>query len=215
MQNKIEVIILDFDGVVIESNDIKTKAFELVFSEFPLYAEEMMRFHFNNISLSRVEKFNYLAVLTGRESDSKFKEALAKKFSDNVLKNILSAPFVKGAERFLGAFKPRFPLYLASVTPSSELQFILERRNLLHWFRGVYGCPPWMKSDAIVDTLLREKVMPENALLIGDSVGDQQAAKSTGIQFIARNSGLKFKEAPNLIFSDLDEIADYLEKSIK
>lgn len=215
MHTEIKVIILDFDGVVIESNDIKTKAFKRVFDKFPSHTEEMMHFHFNNISLSRVDKFHYLAVLMGRSSDLQFKEILEKDFSDCVLENILTAPFVKGAERFLGIFKSRLPLYLASITPTSELQFILEKRNLLHYFRKVYGYPPWHKSEAIYHILQNEKLMPNNALLIGDSAGDQQAAKSTGVQFIARDSGLAFKNIPNLIFFDLDDIADYLEKSIK
>lgn len=215
MSNQIELIILDFDGVVIESNDIKTQAFEKVFSQFPLYKDAMMQFHYENISVSRVEKFNRLATLMGRSSDAKLKAELASNFSRYVLEEILTVPLVKGAERFLRMLKGQMPLYLASVTPANELNEILEKRGLLHWFDGVYGCPPWIKTNAIRDIISRNSINPKNSLLIGDSSGDQNAAMETGIQFIARDSGLKFDSPPQLLFLDLNEIADHLGGVLK
>jgi phosphoglycolate phosphatase-like HAD superfamily hydrolase len=91
----------------------------------------------------------------------------------------------------------------------------LEKRGLLHWFDGVYGCPPWTKANAIRDILSRNSILPKNSLLIGDSAGDQRAALETGIQFIARDSGLKFDEIPPLFFLDLYEISDYLGRFLK
>jgi phosphoglycolate phosphatase-like HAD superfamily hydrolase len=215
MSRPIEVIILDFDGVVIESNDIKTRAFEKIFSKFPQYKDVLMHFHYENISISRVEKFDYLATLIGRGSDLKLKSVIADNFSQYVLEDILTVPMVKGAERFLEMVKGQLPLYLASVTPENELNFILEKRGLLHWFDGVYGCPPWTKANAIRDILLQNTISPKNSLLIGDSSGDHRAAMETGIQFIARDSGLKFDETPPLLFLDLNEIADYVSRFLK
>ena len=215
MPNQIELLILDFDGVVIESNDIKTQAFEKVFSQFPQYKDAMMQFHYGNVSVSRVEKFNYLAALMGRVADKKLKAEMADNFSQYILEGILTVPLVKGADRFLKMVKGHLPLYLASVTPANELNHILEKRGLLHWFDGVYGCPPWTKANAIRDIISRNSILPKNSLLIGDSAGDQRAALETGVQFIARNSGLKFDEIPPLLFSDLNEIADYLGGTLK
>jgi phosphoglycolate phosphatase-like HAD superfamily hydrolase len=215
MSKSIEVIILDFDGVVIESNDIKTRAFEKVFDKFPQYKDVMMQFHYENISISRVEKFDYLATLIGRGADLKLKAEITNNYSQYVLEDILTAPLVKGAERFLKMAKGQLPLYLASVTPANELNHILEKRGLLHWFDGVYGCPPWTKANAICDIVARNAIFPKNSLLIGDSSGDQRAAFETGIQFIARDSGLKFDEIPPLLFSDLNEIADYVGRFLK
>ena len=61
MLNSLQVLILDFDGVVIESNAVKTHAFEKVFARFPEYAEVMMAFHHAHVSVSRFAKFDYLA----------------------------------------------------------------------------------------------------------------------------------------------------------
>jgi phosphoglycolate phosphatase-like HAD superfamily hydrolase len=98
-------------------------------------------------------------------------------------------------------------VYLASVTPAGDLEAILDRRGLRRWFRDVYGYPPWTKPDAVRDVLRREACAPQEALLVGDSAGDQRAAAATGVAFIARDSGLFFDTPPLEIFPDLTAVA--------
>lgn len=204
------VLILDFDGVVIESNDIKTEAFRQVFGCFPDHYDEMMAFHHNNVSLSRFAKFQHLQFLLGETDNDDFLVEIAAEFSSYVLEGMAAVPLVPGAESFLKKAARKFPLYLASVTPAEELGLILERLNLSHWFRDVYGCPPWTKPDAILDILKKEDIKPEEALLIGDSAGDQRAAHVSGVHFIARNSGLDFDAPQPVKFSDLNQISQHL-----
>jgi phosphoglycolate phosphatase-like HAD superfamily hydrolase len=174
-----------------------------------------MEFHHKNISVSRFKKIDRLAFLMGKDADLDFKREAEEKFSKYVLGAILTVPLVKGAQKFLNTMKSRVPLYLASVTPESELCYILQKRDLLHWFDGVYGCPPWTKAGAIRDLLLQNGISKKSAILIGDSAGDQKAALEVGIHFIGRDSGLKFDEPPPFLFSDLNEITNYLLPIIK
>lgn len=212
MLSSVKVLILDFDGVVIESNVVKTQAFEKVFSRFPQYSEAMMAFHHTHVSVSRFAKFEHLAALMGRRDDIALKTSLAADFTRHVLEGMMAVPLVPGAEAFLQMAKTRLPLYLASVTPESELKQILAERDLAHWFHDVYGCPPWTKPDAIRHVLEKENVTPEDALLIGDSAGDQRAAAETGVQFLARDSGLSFDEPRPLAFADLHEISHHMKE---
>jgi phosphoglycolate phosphatase-like HAD superfamily hydrolase len=204
------VIILDFDGVVIESNAVKTEAFRRVFMRFPEHFEAMMAFHHAHVSLSRFAKFEHLLALMGRADDTALHADIAEDFSRRVLEGIMAVPMVPGAEAFLRRVTPVIPVYLVSVTPADELERILVQRDLAHWFRDVFGCPPWTKPAAIRDVLEREGVAPGDALLIGDSAGDQQSAQMTGVEFLARDSGLSFDAPAPLIFADLNEIIDYL-----
>lgn len=206
-------MILDFDGVVIESNAVKTEAFRRVFSRFPEQAEAMMAFHQAHVSLSRFDKFEHLLGLMGRADDAVLQADIAADFSRRVLEGLAAVPLVPGAETFLREMTLRLPVYLASVTPAEELTGILAKRGLAHWFRDVYGCPPWTKPAAIRDVFAREGVRPGDALLIGDSAGDQRVAQMTGIDFLARDSGLSFDAPAPLIFADLNEIYDYLVES--
>lgn len=204
----IKVLIFDFDGVIVESNGIKDQVFKKLFSSYPEYFEEMMIYHWNHVSESRVKKFDHLLKIANRESDVEWKESLMKDFSDFSLELMESVGFVAGAKDLLDAMT-HMPLYLASVTPINDLEIILNRLKLRSYFKDVYGCPPWTKPDAVNDILKRENIEPGQAILIGDSAGDQRTAKATGVHFIARNSGLPFDEAPERLFSDLKEISQY------
>lgn len=209
----VKVVILDFDGVVIESNAVKTEAFVHVFARFPAHASAMMDFHQANISMGRYGKFDHLLGLLGRAGDEGLRDEIAAEFSRFVSERMRQVPLVPGALEFLATTTARLPVYLASVTPAEELAQTLAARDLAKWFRAVYGCPPWTKPEAIRDILARERVAPADALLVGDSAGDQLAARATGVPFLARDSGLAFEDPAPRKFSDLVELGRHLSLS--
>lgn len=189
----VHTIILDFDGVIVESNDIKTRAFAQVFSRFPEHADAMMAYHEAHVSASRFDKFRYLVTeRLGRPADDPLMDELADAFSEETRKQVIACPMVAGAADFLDAVSARVPVYLASVTPQADLDAILAARGLTRYFTRVYGCPPWTKAGAIKDIL--SDVGRAGVLFIGDSVGDQRAALETGVEFLARDSGLPFDD---------------------
>jgi phosphoglycolate phosphatase-like HAD superfamily hydrolase len=105
--------------------------------------------------------------------------------------------------------QPHYPLYLASVTPIHDLEIILDHLKIRSYFKNVYGCPPWTKIDAVFDILSHENSSAQNAVLIGDSYGDQRTARETGVHFIARQSGLTFEDPqPEISVADLMGLAD-------
>ena len=57
----IKAIIFDFDGVIADSNNIKTDAFVKLFEGYPSNIKEMIRmFHLQNGGMSRFDKFRYI-----------------------------------------------------------------------------------------------------------------------------------------------------------
>lgn len=212
---KIRVLVLDFDGVILESNEVKTQAFRDVFAQFPEHYETMMSYHKAHMSATRFAKFDHLLERLGRYGDTTLRAEIAADFSRRTLERMKTVPFVPGAESFLLEMSARLPVYLASVTPAEDLAVILDQRKLRGWFRGVYGCPPWTKLDAIRDVLRREGCSPHQAILVGDSAGDQRAAAEASVEFLARDSGLSFDEpVPGVVFSDLNVAADYLRSRL-
>lgn len=210
----LKALILDFDGVVIESNDVKREGFAHVFARFPAHTAAMMDYHHANVSMGRYGKFDHLLGLLGRNGDLALRAEIAAEYSRFVVALLQQVPLVHGAMRFLAEITPRLPVYLASVTPSEELTQTLASRDLGKWFKQVYGCPPWTKPDAVRDVLVREGVGPGDVLLIGDSAGDQRAARATGVQFLARDSGLAFDEPPPLKFRDMYEVLCHLNQAL-
>jgi beta-phosphoglucomutase-like phosphatase (HAD superfamily) len=125
-EEKIELIILDFDGVIVESNDTKDKVFNEIFSRYPAQHEKALQFHRTNVSLSRYAKFDHLLELIGEPGNTELKNKLLADFSATTLEIMRSIPFVNGAMDFLQDMYQRIPLYLASVTPIEDLQIILK-----------------------------------------------------------------------------------------
>lgn len=207
----LHVIVFDFDGVIVESNDVKTDAFRDVFARFPEHLDAMMAFHHANVSASRFVKFDHLIRdRLGRGDDPALRDELAAEYSRRTIDRIVDVPLVPGAREMLEEFSAHVPLYLASVTPQQDLDTILERRDLKRFFRVAYGCPPWTKARAILDAIGRERRAPEEVALVGDSPGDQTAAREAGVEFVARNSGIKFPSPPDSFHADLFAIADSL-----
>ncbi|MEO8172116.1 MAG: HAD hydrolase-like protein [Sediminibacterium sp.] len=210
-KESIRLVIFDFDGVIVESNNIKDTVFEEIFSRYPLCFENAMQYHRDNVSVSRYQKFDHLLELMGEPGNTVVKEQLLNDFSSLTLKKMHSVSFVNGARLILEKLQGRFPLYLASVTPIEDLEMILADLKIRSYFKDIYGCPPWTKPNAIKDILQKENAAPQNVVLIGDSYGDQRAAHETGIHFIGRDSGLGFEDPqPAVIVKDLETLSAFL-----
>jgi hypothetical protein len=77
-EQKIEVVILDFDGVVIESNDIKDSWYLMSSSNvFPNSMKTHCNYHRSHVSVSRYAKFDYLLEQLGKNRRCGFKETIA------------------------------------------------------------------------------------------------------------------------------------------
>jgi phosphoglycolate phosphatase-like HAD superfamily hydrolase len=188
----LRALILDFDGVILDSNALKTDAFRRVFARFPEHEAAMLDYHERNVSESRYAKFTHLVEnRLGRSGDRAMIDALAEEYASILRDRMDCCPLVHGARDMLDELSGRLPLYLASVTPEKELFRLLDVHALRRHFTRVFGCPPWTKVDA-VGTIASDLGGPEGIALIGDSAGDQRAAAAHRVEFIARDSGLPF-----------------------
>lgn len=206
--NTIRAIILDFDGIVAESNDGKDKAFAELFSLYPDYEKQMADYHNAWFSSSRMNKFrHYVFEFMERPGDEDSVLLMAERFSDLVMKRVISCPDVPGAREFLEEFSCNLPLYISSATPQDELREIAQCRKIESYFTEIYGNPPTEKQEAVYQVLDREKSAPEEIVFIGDSMSDLIVAQETGVRFVARNSGLIFHDENIVRYNDMFEIA--------
>jgi phosphoglycolate phosphatase-like HAD superfamily hydrolase len=212
----VQDIILDFDGVILESVDVKTNAFRQLFSFTPEYVEEIVRYHIENGGMSRFEKFYhiYSCILKEPLSDKRFNE-LSQQFSDLVYKAILTTPFVAGSLEFITECYRTYPLHIVTATPDTEIQQIVSARHLEPYFVSVYGSPT--TKVAAIEKILKNRGTPlSSVIFIGDSKNDWQAAVTTGVRFIGRvrtedRNPFKGLSGLDAIIPDLRSIKAYLE----
>lgn len=185
----IKAIVLDFDGVILESMDIKTNAFRKLFNDYPEHLDAIVEYHIRNGGVSRFKKFSYIYnnILKLPLDENKLKE-LGEEFSHLVLQEMLKCPFVHGVQEFLDEYSKKVGIFIASGTPQEELHFIVKERGLSDYFKGVYGTPA-LKTEIIWHILNEEAIRKEEAIFVGDAISDYEDAKEVRIPFVARFNG--------------------------
>lgn len=210
------IVILDFDGVILESVDVKTRAFRDLFSFASEHVDEIVNFHVQNGGMSRFDKFKhfYKNILKEPLSNEQY-YFLCNRFSELVFDGVLKSKFVPGAEKFLSNFATKTSLFVASATPEPELTEIIKQRGLLNYFKAIYGAPR-TKQECIEELLINMDCPKDNAIFVGDSLNDYKAAQEAGVRFVGRMKydGIDiFKELSGveIVISDLNKLSSYLE----
>ena len=183
----IRAIAFDFDGVLAESVDVKTRAYALLFQE---EGEDVVRqvvgFHLKNGGVSRFEKFRfyYNDILHRPLSEERFQELCAQ-FSRLVVDEVVASPWVSGAKEFLVRNERQYTFAIISGTPEDELKEIVQRREMDHFFGSVRGSPK-DKVTLLGEVMDEYQLKPEEMVFVGDAETDWQAARETGIPFLWR-----------------------------
>ena len=209
-----KVITLDFDGVIVESNDIKDRAFSEIFRDYPEHYEKMMAYHLANNAVDRHEKFRYFVNEVLMVEDASLIKALSNRFSQVTRKSIIECAYVKGALPFLEYVCNKFPLYLVSATPEQELHAIIRARGLTKYFKAIFGAPQ-PKSATLQSIMNEENVSPYEMLFVGDSPEDQKTAAHLGIRFVGRRSDRKLNASCCVIVDDLYGLMNFLKESFE
>ena len=205
------LIIFDCDGVILESVDCKSRAYERIGQEYGLKAgDALLQYHLAHGGVNRVQKFHwFFENVLGREITPEEMESLKQKFVDYALDEIRASGPVPGVLDVLKRWKGRVPMYVASGAPHEELVDILEQKELSHYFAGIYGAPPG--KTELLRIILREAGLPaSDTLMIGDSNTDLYAAEAVGANFYGRGEGFKHTLWP--WHHDLTRLNEYLEE---
>jgi phosphoglycolate phosphatase-like HAD superfamily hydrolase len=211
----LRAVVFDFDGVILESGNIKTEAFLELFADRPEHREAVLAFHLANLGVSRYVKFRYVVEeLWQRPYTPQIEHDLGAAFEGLVLEKVLRCPFVHGAAETLAAMQGRLPAFVASGTPQAELDFIVNKRDLRGCFQEVWGTPR-TKPDILRDILQRYGWQPKEVLMVGDGLSDYQAAQATGTHFLARATPDQSWTGLDVIcLPDLRPLADYQTKRL-
>jgi HAD superfamily hydrolase (TIGR01549 family) len=182
----LRAIVLDFDGVVLESNQIKAEAFRQLFSDYPEHGDSIVKLHLAHGGMSRFEKFRIIyRDFLKRPLPEDEMERLNQAFGRLVDEQLMVCPFVHGTEEFLKGMGGKYPLYIASGTPQEELRGQMKRRGISRYFKDVYGSPR-KKAQILRDLMAEGGLAAEEMLFIGDAIDDYHGAAEAGVPFIGR-----------------------------
>jgi phosphoglycolate phosphatase-like HAD superfamily hydrolase len=175
----------DFDGVLADSVEVKTRAFAQLFAPFgPEIAAKVVDHHRQHSGVTRVEKFrHYYKEFLGLALDEAGLADLCNRFARLVVDEVVAAPEIPGAEAFLRRWAARLPCFVVSATPETEIREIVRRRGWSEYFKEVMGAPT-SKKENLASLLERHQLMPVKCLFFGDAESDFRAAQACGVPFM-------------------------------
>lgn len=180
---KMDAFFFDFDGVLVDSTELKTKAYQEIFHPFGTEAVEIITdYHLENGGVDRYRKIKY--VLERIQVNASLTNTLAEQFASLVKEKVKAAPAIPGIiELVRGLNEKRIPLYVVSGTPEKELQEIVIAKKWDSYFVKVEGSPR-LKSE-IVKTILEEKgYNPLRCIFVGDAVTDYKTAIESNFWYL-------------------------------
>jgi phosphoglycolate phosphatase-like HAD superfamily hydrolase len=201
-------IIFDFDGVLVESNEIRFNGFRKLFESFPEnQVEQLVAYARANGGVSRYKKIEYFFNMIRQEpiSDESVNHWAAQ-FSELVEQDVVDARAVKGSLEFLENYSNQFDFAIVSGSDQRELKEICRKRKIDHFFKAILGSPV-EKKDNIAVLLSELNWSHDRSVYVGDSNNDLDSAKANDLDFVGRCSGLIDWENSDVRFiSDLSSL---------
>ena len=210
----IRYIVFDFDGTLVDSNEIKNQAFFDVTSDIP-NANKILRSILKIQDFGdRYKIFDHLCEeLKSYNEYLKFDSSfLVTEYTNLCERKILKAPYIFGAKHALNKlYNLNFKLFISSATPQKELIKIVKQKNMYNYFEKVFGSPH-SKFQHIDKIILDFNCNASEILYIGDSEVDRVASLSSNCHFIGvGNDFSRFKVRPKILIDSLIELPQIID----
>lgn len=137
-----DLLLFDFDGVLFNTNKVKTRAFELSLKDYP--ADKVVQFidyHEKNGGISRHLKFKYFFEEILQSPNSKTQQNKAvDDFAMHCEQLQKDAQPLPGVAQFLSqAASMNIPMAICSGGNTNEISFLLKKFKLDHYFTHIWG----------------------------------------------------------------------------
>jgi HAD superfamily hydrolase (TIGR01549 family) len=213
LKMKIQEIIFDFDGVLVDSVNVKADAFYQLYAEFgDSIAKQVKNHHLEHGGVTRSEKIAYYhkAYLNQLLSGDDL-QLWCQRFSNIVVESVINAQWIPGSLDFLHENSEIYTFHIASATPEDELLYIVKQRSMDHFFDIIQGAPT-SKADNVARIIACSGRDPNECVMIGDSVTDYEAAMKNNISFVGvAKSRAHFPTGDLTIIPDLSLLSSLLE----
>ena len=214
---KYSSLIFDCDGVILNSNQIKTDAFRTVFKKYNINAvDEFINYHKNNGGISRYVKIEEFLknILPKYIKNRRFNEdelsKLLRSYSQQCKDSLLKCEVTKDLS-ILRILSGNIPWLIVSGGDQFELREVFNKRGLTSFFNGgIFGSPE--KKIDIIKREIANGIIKLPALMLGDSKLDHIAAKSNNIDFLFVYKWTDFKSYKDYcIFNSIKTIGSVSE----
>jgi phosphoglycolate phosphatase len=176
-------VVFDFDGTLVDSNEIKRQGFDFVFADYPDRMAEIREYCYSFNHTMRGEKFRHVTEqILGLRYTPELDRLCHERYASFTTDSVATAPEIPGAAAFVKSLSSYRPALLSS-TPTTILLQILERRGWRSLFPVVQGAPidkrVWLK-----DFQRALSCRPEQLVFFGDTDEDEASGRLSGCTFV-------------------------------
>ncbi|MDW5288999.1 HAD family hydrolase [Formosa sp. PL04] len=188
----IKNILWDFDGVILDSMEVRDFGFKEIFKPFSdTDVERLITYHRINGGLSRYVKIRYFyeEILNQNISDDVV-TFYANKFSE-IMRKELTNPnnLISDSLNYIKSQYQNYNFHIVSGSDQNELRFLCDELGISKYFQTIHGSPT-PKKLLVEHLLAKYNYAIEETCLIGDSVNDYEAAMDNKIEFYGYNNDL-------------------------
>ena len=184
-QKTADSVIFDCDGVLIDSNALKTEAYRRVLKTEPDEAIEIfIARHLSDAGMPRLEKFNWLYRDVLKCSDWMDRSRNAQvHYSEATRELLVDCPEIAGVREAAALVRWHGrPCYVISAADQEDVVWVLERRDMTSLFDAIYGSPT--RKHEHMARLRENGRINDNTLFFGDSRADLEVAQVFGCRFV-------------------------------
>lgn len=182
---KKDIFIFDCDGVILDSNKIKTHAFRSTLAHHEQSEiEDFITYHMLNGGISRFEKFEYFCNSIHKCNSYCDMNEMLTVFSKSCRKLLAEAPITTGCIDFLNLLRSHGKTcFVNSGGKEDEVNEILKFKNLQHFFKEILGSPN-TKNQNMERIKNLYDIDSSNCVFFGDAFSDYQCSKLYNIDFV-------------------------------
>lgn len=190
MIKKFDIILWDFDGVILDSMDVRDYGFREIFKSYDKHlVDKLITFHRVNGGLSRYVKIRYFFEnLLNTQVDEATVNKLAEDFSLIMRQELPKEQYlIKDAVTYIKKNYLNQIFHIVSGSDEEELKWLCKQLNIHNFFYTINGSPT--PKNKLVGNILSEfKYNKDKTCLVGDSINDFEAAEKNNIEFIGYNN---------------------------
>ena len=184
-------IVFDFDGVLVDSNAVKRKAYYEALADIPGSSDVIAallggptvepadRYH----TMGRIVSLLRARALLPGEDSSRLIAERTDRYTRICARDLPRCDEVPGASQVLARLSQTHHLYVNSATPEPILRIAVGKRGWATYFREVLGSPT-TKAANLQRIALAESIEPRRILFVGDSEVDRRAAEQCHCAFV-------------------------------